>query len=148
LVDQNGQLTVSAKELRSGAHAQVTVQPAHGLTNAEVEQLVNDSIENAREDFAARRFIELKNKAEADLRHTEKALAQAGNRLSASERTAIDGADGALRSAIAGSDLGTLQKAIDAFAAATNPLATSLMNEVVKQSLAGTSEAALKGEPS
>ncbi|HEY2911556.1 MAG TPA: Hsp70 family protein, partial [Gemmataceae bacterium] len=146
LVDQNGQLTVSAKELRSGAHAQVTVQPAHGLTNSEVEQLVSESIENAREDFAARRFIELKNKAEADLRHTEKALVQAGNRLSTSERTAIDAAEGALRTAIAGSDLSALQKAIDAFAAATNPLATLLMNEVVKQSLAGTTEAALKGE--
>ncbi|HEY3787742.1 MAG TPA: Fe-S protein assembly chaperone HscA, partial [Urbifossiella sp.] len=97
MVDQNGMLTVSAKELRSGAQAQVSVQPAHGLTGGEVEQLVNESIENAGADFAARRFIELKNKAEADLRHTEKALIQAGNRLTSEERSQLDAAALALR---------------------------------------------------
>jgi molecular chaperone DnaK len=140
LVDQNGLLTVSAKELRSGAQTQVTVQPAHGLTGDEVEQMVNESIANAADDFAARRIIELKNKAEADLRHTEKALAQAGHRLSADERAALDSAAATLRAAIVGTNLNAVQQAIDAFAAATNPLATLLMNEVVKQSLAGGTE--------
>jgi Fe-S protein assembly chaperone HscA len=144
MVDQNGMLTVSAKELRSGAQAQVSVQPAHGLTGGEVEQLVNESIENAGADFAARRFIELKNKAEADLRHTEKALIQAGNRLTSEERSQLDAAALALRTAIAGSDLNRLQQAIDAFGAATNPLATLLMNEVLRKSLAGSTEDSLK----
>ena len=75
LVDQNGMLTVSAKELRSGAATAVTVQPAHGLTPDEVESLVAESVAHASEDFTARRLIELRNKGEADLRHTEKALA-------------------------------------------------------------------------
>jgi molecular chaperone DnaK len=144
LVDQNGLLTVGAKEQRSGAQAQVTVQPAHGLTSDEVEQLVNDSIEHAKEDFSVRRFIELKNKAETDLRHTEKALAQAGNQLTAHQRAEIDAAKAALRTAATGSSLPSLQQAIDAFAAATNPLAHLLMNEVLRQSLAGSTEADLK----
>jgi molecular chaperone DnaK (HSP70) len=146
LVDQNGLLTVSAKELRSGAQAQVTVQPAHGLSGDEVEQLVNESIAHAADDFARRRFIELKNKGEADLRHTEKALAQAGHALNAEQRTAIDSAAASLRSAMAGSDVNVLQAAINAFANATNPLATILMNEVVKRSLAGTTEQSLRGD--
>jgi molecular chaperone DnaK len=146
LVDQNGLLTVSAKELRSGAQAQVTVQPAHGLTSGEVEQLVNESVAHAADDFTARRMIELKNKAEADLRHTEKALAQAGHRLTAEQRAAIDSAATSLRTAIAGSALPAVQHAIDAFAAATNPLATIVMNEVVRQSLAGSTEQDLRGE--
>jgi molecular chaperone DnaK len=144
LVDQNGLLTVSAKEQRSGAQAQVTVQPAHGLNSDEVEQLVNESIEHAKEDFSVRRFIELKNKAETDLRHTEKALAQAGNQLTAEQRAKIDAAAAALRTAATGSSLPALQQAIDAFAAATNPLAHLLMNEVLRQSLAGSTEADLK----
>ena len=87
LVDQNGMLTVSAKEQRSGAQAQVTVQPATGLTRDEVEQLVNESIEHAEADFTTRRLIELRNKAAGDLRHTEKALVQAGEKLSAEQRS-------------------------------------------------------------
>jgi len=146
LVDQNGLLTVSAKELRSGVQAQVAVQPAHGLTSDEVEQMVNESIEHAREDFTARRFIELKNKAEADLRHTEKALAQAGSQLTSEERAKLDAAAAALKTAAAGSGLPALQQAIDAFAAAANPLAHLLMNEVLRKSLAGSTEAALKEE--
>src|SRR5262249_49524547 len=58
LVNQDGMLTVSAKELRSGATAQVTVRPAHGLNRDEVEQLVTESIQHAEEDFTARRVVE------------------------------------------------------------------------------------------
>ena len=138
LVNHDGILTVSAKEQRSGAQAQVTVQPAHGLTQEEVEQLVTESIEHAHEDFTARRLIELRNKAETDLRHTEKQLASAGDKLSPEQRDAITTATAALRTAIAGSDLNTLQNAIDAFGVATNPLALIVMNEVLRKGLGGT----------
>ena len=116
----------------------MTVQPAHGLTPAEVDQLVTDSIENAHEDFTARRLIELRNKAENDLRHTEKALAQAGDRLTAEQREAVASAGAALRAAAAGTDPAALQRVIDAHAAATNALATLVMNEVVRKALGGT----------
>jgi len=137
LVNQDGMLTVSAKEQRSGAAATVTIQPAHGLTPAEVDQLVNDSIENAEADFTERRIVELRNKAATDMRHTEKALATAGERLTPEQRAKIATATTELQAAIAGGDLAGLQQALDAFGAATNPLAHLLMNEVVKQALGG-----------
>jgi Fe-S protein assembly chaperone HscA len=143
LVDQNGILTVSAREERSGAQAQVTVQPAHGLTREEVDQLVEESIEHAHDDFTARRLVELRNKAEADLRHTDKALAQAGTALTAEQRTRIDEAAARLRTAIGGAALADLQRAIDEFGAATNPLAHLLMNEVLRKALGGTTEGGL-----
>jgi molecular chaperone DnaK (HSP70) len=115
----------------------VTVQAAHGLTPDEVEALVTESIENAEADFTARRLIELRNKAEGDLRHADKALGSAGTKLTPEERAAIDTAAAGLRAAVGGADLAALQHAIDAFAAATNPLATLVMNEVVKQALGG-----------
>src|SRR5262249_60819006 len=88
LVDANGILTVAAKEQRSGKEASVTVQPGHGLSQDEVERLVLESVEHAHEDFAARRLIEQRNKTDADLRHTEKALAIAGHQLSTEHRAA------------------------------------------------------------
>jgi len=138
LVNHDGILTVAAKELRSGARAQVTVQPAHGLTPAEVDALVSASIEHAKDDFAARRLIELRNKAEGDMRAATKQLATAGHHLTEAERAAIASAERALRTATAGTDVTALQQALAAFAGATNPLATVVMNDVTRRALAGT----------
>ena len=144
LVDANGMLTVTAKEQRSGQQASVEVKAAHGLSQEEVEALVLESVEHAHADFTARRFIELKNKADADLRHTEKGLARAGVDLSAGQRARIERATAALTSAMAGSDVDALQRASDEFNAATTPLAELLMNEAAKALLAGKTEAELE----
>jgi Fe-S protein assembly chaperone HscA len=137
LVDANGMLTVSAREQRSGKEAKVTVQPSHGLSEDEVERLVLESIENARADFQARRFIELKNKADADLRHTDKHLSEPGVTLSPEQRQRIDAAAAMTRTAMKGSDGDALQRALDELNAATNPLAEQLMNAVVRSALRG-----------
>src|SRR5207245_10600684 len=111
-VDATGLLTVTAREQRSGKEAQVTVQPSHGLTDAEVEKLVLESVEHARADFTARRLIELKNKADADVRHTEKALPDAGNQLSDPQRRRIEEALAWARQGMQGADVDRLQDAV------------------------------------
>jgi len=135
LVDANGQLTVAAVEQRSGQSMTVTVQPAHGLTPDEVERLVLESVEHAHDDFRARLLIELRNKADGELRHTEKALAEAGDRLSPEQIRAIDQSAAAVRSALPGDDPQPLRAALDALAVATQPLAEVVMNAVVTASL-------------
>jgi molecular chaperone DnaK len=137
LVDANGLLTVSAKEQRSGQEMTVTVQPAHGLAEDEVERLVLESVEHAHADFTARRLIELKNKADAELRHTEKGLAAAGGEIDAAERQGVEAAVAAVRTAKGGDDPDKLQAALDRLAAATQPLAERMMNAVVRATLAG-----------
>ena len=135
LVDANGMLTVSAKELRSGQSMSVNVQPAHGLTQDEVERLVLESVEHAHDDFRARLLIELRNKAEGELRHTEKGLAEAGDRLTKPEREAIDTVVATVRKALAGDDPQPLRQSLDRLAEVTRPLAEVLMNAVVSATL-------------
>src|SRR5262245_37692691 len=137
LVDANGLLTVTAKEQRSGQEAKVTVQPSHGMTDDEVERLVLESIEHARADFTARRLIELRNKADAEVGHTEKALAAQGMNLPAEQRQRIEAAVTWARQAIAGDDVDRLQEAVDELASATAPLAERMMNAVVRSTLEG-----------
>jgi Fe-S protein assembly chaperone HscA len=137
LVDANGLLTVTAKEQRSGKEAKVTVQPSHGLTEEEVEKLVLDSVEHARDDFTARRLIELRNKADAEIRHTEKALAVQGAQLSPEQRARIEAAVVQVKEKILGEDVDRVQRAVDELAAATVPLAELMMNAVVKATLQG-----------
>jgi hypothetical protein len=111
-----------------------------------VEQLVHDSIEHARADFSARRFIELKNKADADIRHTEKAIAAAGPSLNEEQRKRIGAALVWSRQAMQGDSVDRLQEAVDELGAATLPLAQLLMNAVVQKTLKDKTMDAIKPE--
>ena len=143
-VDANGMLRVQAKEQRSGQQATIEVKAAHGLSQDEVERLVLESVDHAHADFAARRFIEYKNKADADLRHTSKALEQAGAELTPEERLRIDEATATMKTAMAGTDADELHRAVDAFGAATLPLAELLMNATAKKLLTGQRDDAIE----
>ncbi|HJZ93045.1 MAG TPA: molecular chaperone DnaK [Gemmataceae bacterium] len=144
LVNENGMLTVTAREQRSGQEAGVTVQAAHGLTPDEVDTLVLESVEHALDDYKAGRLITQRNRAEADLGHTDKALAEAGYLLSADERARIEAAKARVQSAMAGSDVDALVAAIEELGHVTRPLAELRMNAVVKQALSGRTEDDLK----
>jgi Fe-S protein assembly chaperone HscA len=135
LVDANGLLTVTAREQRSGTEAKITVQPSHGLTPDEVDELVLDSVAHAREDFTARRLIELRTKAEIDLRHTLKGLEAEGAHLAADQRTAIEAAIAHVREVLPKDNPDELHAALDVLNHATLPLAERLMNAVVRATL-------------
>lgn len=137
LVNADGILTVSAVEKRSGVKASVEVKAGHGLSEDEVERLVLESVTHAPEDFAARQLIDMRAKADADLRHAEKALAKLT--LTPEERLSVEAAMTTLRSALT-ADAPTLRAAVSAFDQATAPLAERLMNATVKQLLSGKRE--------
>ncbi len=63
-VDTNGILTVSAVEKRSGKKAEIEVIPFHGLTQFEIENIIEESFENAVNDFNQRQLIEFCQTAE------------------------------------------------------------------------------------
>jgi len=140
LVNENGMLTVSAKEQRSGKEASVTVQAAHGLTQDEVDRLVLDSVEHAHEDFTTARLIALKNDAERELRAFDQNLAPRRDLVAADQWVAMEVARNALAAAAAGSDLQALVQARQQFNDVARPLAEAVMNQTVKQALRGKKE--------
>ncbi len=140
-VDANGMLRVTAKEERSGTEASVEVKAAHGLSRDEVDALVLESVEFAHQDFAARRLIEFRRKAESDLEHTAKALIQQGSHLSVEERQAIDAATAALNEAMKTDDADRMHWAVENFGKATLPLAELMMNAAATGFLGGKTEA-------
>ena len=140
LVNENGMLTVSAREQRSGQEASVTVQAAHGLSPDEVDKLVLESVEHAQEDFTTARFISLKNDAERQLRAFDKNLAPRSDLVPPDQWQAIQAARRALDAAMRGSDLPALVKAGEEFNRLAQPLAEAVMNQVVRDSLRGKRE--------
>src|ERR1700741_30105 len=123
LIDANGILQVAAKDLRSGA---------------EVEHMLEESIEFAEQDFAERQLIEARTEAEAILTATEKAFRDPrSSEISSAERRSIDNSAAALRSAMAGTDYKLVRQRIDELNQATTNLAEILMNSALQTALEG-----------
>src|SRR5262249_30004903 len=90
LIDANGILQVSAKDLRSSEQHSIEVQPSYGLNDDEIERMLEESIAYAEQDFAERQAIEARTEAEAILAATGKALAEAAPGLAGEERATIE----------------------------------------------------------
>jgi molecular chaperone DnaK len=138
LIDANGILQVAAKDLRTGEQRTVEVQPSYGISDNEIERMLEESIEYAEQDFAERQVIEARTESESILAATAKALAntQSAN-LPAEEVAAIEAAIAALKEAAAGPDYKLIRKSIDDLNHATEHLAEILMNSAVTSALQG-----------
>jgi molecular chaperone DnaK len=138
LIDANGILQVGAKDVRTGVEHIIEVQPSYGLNDADIERMLEDSIEYAEQDFAERQVIEARTEAETVLTATEKALANPNAaKLSAPERAKIDLSVAALKEAVKGTDYKQIRKQMDDLNHATEHLAEVLMNSALQSALEG-----------
>ncbi len=140
LIDANGILQVAAKDIRTGEQNTLEIQPSYGLNDAEVERMLEESIEYAEQDFSERQLIEARNEADTILRATIKALREQGaseSGESAEEKNAVDRAVIALQESVTGADYKLIRARIDELNLATMPLAERVMNRAVATALEG-----------
>ena len=91
LIDANGILNVTARDPRTGKEHSVEVKPSYGLTDEQVEEMIQESFEQAEHDFAARQVREQRVEADAILLAVEKARKHGAYfELADDERAAID----------------------------------------------------------
>jgi molecular chaperone DnaK len=136
LIDANGILQVQARELRTGREASIQVRPTYGLTEGEVERMVEESFEHAEADVGARLLIEAQTEADVVANHVERALAQGGALAEAGELERIRAALAALREARAGMDRDLIRDRTIALNQATERLAEAMMDTALKEALA------------
>jgi molecular chaperone DnaK len=132
LIDANGILQVQARELRTGKAASIEVKPTYGLTEAQVEQMVEDSFTYAEADVNARLLIEARTEAETVINHVERALRQAGRLAGPDELAGINEALAALRDVLKGADRDRIRECTVALNQATAPLADRMMEAAIK----------------
>jgi molecular chaperone DnaK (HSP70) len=138
LIDANGILQVGAKDTRTGEQRTMEVQPSYGISDTEIERMLEESIEYAEQDFAERQAIEARTEAETILAATQKVLATSqADSLTPAERENIDAAVAALKESVTGSDYKLIRKRIDDLNQATMRLAELVMNSVVSTALQG-----------
>jgi len=140
-IDANGLLTVSAKEESTGASSSIEIQPMHGLTDEQVEAMLDAAYEHAQEDFEARRIADLSIELGTMLRACEKGLADVGGELDHESRADVEQAMAAARAVRESKDVPAdeVQKARDELERAALPLAALLMDGVAKAALSGKS---------
>ena len=140
-LDANGLLTVTAREESTGASASIEMQPVHGLTDEQVESMLDEAYEHAQEDFDARRVADLRVELGTMLNACEKGLASVGPHLDRESRQDVEEAMAAARAAREAETVGAdeIQGTRDELERAALPLAALLMDGVAKAALSGKS---------
>lgn len=137
LINADGILTVSAKELRSGVSQSIEVKPQFGLTDAEVEKMLLDSITHAQADMASRALAEARTEGEQLLQTTEKFLQKNARLISQEEMLHTAEAMQALQMALTMDDKDLIHKKSEELNAISAPYAERLMDQAISQALKG-----------
>ena len=141
LIDQNGILNVTARELRSGQEASVQIVPHHWLTRAEVQQMHREAVTHAHADMAAHHLIDVRMTLEFDLNKTKQMLDRYGHLLASVDREALRRSVEELRafSAVT-SDAVELNRRREALDHAAIPLAEKAMTAALQAEIKPTLE--------
>lgn len=138
LIDANGILQVAARDLKTNQQQTIEVQPSYGLSDNEIETMLEESIEFAEQDFAERQVIEARNEAETILHATDKTLSDPrAQELSSDERRTITETESRLREAMKGQDYKLIRQLVDELNQVTMHLAEILMNSTLQTALQG-----------
>ncbi len=139
LIDANGILNVTARDLRTGRAQSVDVKPSYGLSDDQVEGMIRESIELAEDDFKERQVREARVEADTILAAVEKAKqSDAWNELSEEERGAVNEDLNRLLLVYHGDDHLLIRAYIDKLNNSTMKLAENMMNSAVRGALKGT----------
>jgi molecular chaperone HscA len=137
LINADGILVVSAKELRSGVSQTIEVKPRLNLDDATVEQMLLDSMVHAKEDIVLRALAEAKTEGEQLLKTTEQFLQKNSQLLSQSEMIDTANAMQALQLAITMDDKNLVQEKTDALNSISRPYAERIMDMAIAEAMKG-----------
>ncbi|MBG02764.1 MAG: molecular chaperone DnaK [Rhodospirillaceae bacterium] len=103
-IDANGIVNVSAKDKATGQEQQIRIQASGGLSDADIDQMVQDAEEHAADDQKRKELVEARNTADSLVYSTEKSLEEYGDKISEDEKSAIQADVDALKEALQGED--------------------------------------------
>jgi molecular chaperone DnaK len=146
-IDANGMVNVSAKDLGTGKEQKITITASSGLSKDEVERMMKDAESHADEDKKRREEIETRNKADAAVYGAEKFLQEMGDKVPASDKTAVQNAVEGLKKAIADNDVEGMSRAMDLLTQMQHKAAESLYKNAGPQGPGGPEGSAGSGSP-
>ncbi|MBS98720.1 MAG: molecular chaperone DnaK [Oceanospirillaceae bacterium] len=143
-IDANGILNVSAKDKATGKHQSIVIKASSGLSDDEIDQMVQDAEAHAEEDKKFEELTAARNQGDAMVHTAQKTLKDAGDKATAEEKEQIEGAVSALEEALKGSDKADIEAKTEALTEALSSLAQKMYAEAEQQGGAEAGEQAAK----
>ena len=112
-IDANGIVHVSAKDLGTGKEQKIRIESSSGLSEEEINRMVQDAEKHAEEDKKKKEEVEAKNNADHMIYQTEKLLKESGDKLQPSDKAEIESKVSALKSAIDSNNTDNIKRATE-----------------------------------
>ena len=139
-IDANGIVHVSAKDRGTNKEQSMTITGQSSLSKDDISKMVKDAEAHAEEDKKRREEAEVRNNADSLVYQTEKVLREQGEKLTAEDKTAVEGPLADLRSALNGSDTDTIKNATEKLMTASQAFSQKLYEAASRDAnAAGTS---------
>jgi molecular chaperone HscA len=139
LINADGILVVKAKELRSGIEQSIEVKPQYGISDADVEKMLLDSLTHAKDDIAKRALVEARTEGEQLLETTEKFIGKNASLLTQPELIATAEAMQALQLALTMEDKDLIHRKVEELNDISRPYAERVMDHAVSTAMKGKS---------
>ncbi|TKI08708.1 molecular chaperone DnaK [Martelella alba] len=121
-IDADGILHVSAKDKNSGREQKITIKASSGLNEEEIQKMVREAEANAESDRKFEELVQTRNQADHLLHSTRKQLEDAGDKLAADDKKAVESALSALDAALKGEDKADIEAKMQALIQASSKL--------------------------
>src|SRR3981189_2106409 len=144
-IDANGIVQVSAKDKATGKEQQIRIQASGGLSEADIQKMVKDAELHAEEDKKKRELIDARNQGEALVHSTDKHLKEFGDKVSPTEKAAIEAALEALKSTLTGEDVEAIKTKTNDLAQAARKLGEAMYKAQQADAQAGAAAGAGAG---
>jgi molecular chaperone DnaK len=136
-IDANGILNVNAKDKATGKEQSIVIKASSGLSDDEIEQMVQDAEANAEADKKFEEMIQVRNTADGMVHATKKTLEEAGDKATEEEKTAIEAAIADVEEALKGDDKDAIEAATTKLTEASSGLAQKMYAEQAAAQQAG-----------
>ena len=144
-IDSNGILHVSAKDKATGKENKIKITAGSGLSDDEIERMVQDAETHAEEDRKTRELVDARNQGEAMIHTVRKTLSEAGDKVEASEKESIESAIADLEETLTTEDVSEIQAKTSALMESSHKMAEQ-MYQVQDDAPAGATDATSGGE--
>lgn len=128
-IDANGILHVGAKDKATGKQQSIVIKANSGLSEEEIQQMVRDAEVNSEEDRKFEELASARNQGDALVHSTRKMIADAGDKVTAEEKTAVEAALVALEAAIKGDDKAAIEAKVEELSKVSAPIAQKMYAE-------------------
>ena len=144
-IDSNGILHVSAKDKATGKENKIKITAGSGLSDDEIERMVQDAETHAEEDRKTRELVDARNQGEAMIHTVKKTLSEADDKVDASEKESIESAIADLEEAIKTEDVAEIQAKTNALMESSHKMAEQ-MYQAQDDATPGEADAASSGD--